>query len=115
MNARRVISLLCLIVLLPQCTHFVPYEGPAPPIGEKSVRVTTESGTQIELDDPVVEGADFAGWTDRRDLSSVVRVPLDSIAGFEIRELEGGRTFLLSFGIVLGVLVVGTAACGLGC
>jgi hypothetical protein len=88
---------LCLAALLPSCVSFQPYEGDGAPIGEKTVRVTQTSGERIVLESPWVdENGEFAGSVHgngaQRWVQWWVRIPMDSIAGFEVLPQPDGPT-----------------------
>ena len=105
MNARRMISLACLVVFLPRCMHWVPYEGPwtnGPPGGMREVRVTTTAGQQFTLAEPFVDGPDYVGEMD----GFVRRTPADSIAVYEVKDAHVGKTIALVVGVVAVLAVV---------
>lgn len=92
MTARQCIATLCFVALLPGCVTFQPYEGDGPPIGEPRVRVTRTSGESIVLATPEVENGEFAGLVRENGVQSVVRIPMESIAGFEVSRPDGRLT-----------------------
>jgi hypothetical protein len=106
MTARQTIAFLCLVALVPSCTYWVEYSPGPPSVEESPVRVTTVAGQQVRLTDPFVEGSDYVGSQSR----TVVRVPLDSIARFELRRFHVGRSVLLVIGppivFVAGVFAI---------
>jgi hypothetical protein len=91
---------LCLVVLLPSCVSFQPYQESGPPFGEEKVRVTQTSGERIVLETPRVEDGDYAGSVTSNGLTSEVRIPLDSVAGFEVLRTHEWRTALFVLGTI---------------
>ena len=65
------------------------------------VRVTMPDGTQVELENPSVEGDEL--------LAPGVSMPLADILELEVREFSMDRTALLLVGVAAGVLAVAVA------
>ena len=66
------------------------------------IRVTTQGESQVELENPSVEGDELVAPGDRS-------VPLGEILMLEVREFSMDRTALLLVGVAAGVLVVAVA------
>lgn len=99
MRPRRLIVLPCLVALLSSCTQWVSFSpGPPGPV-EGEVRVTTDAGRTVELTDPFVEGPEYVGTRE----GMVVRVPLDSIAQFEVKRNNVAGTVVTSVAVTAGV------------
>ena len=103
MTARQCMATLCLVVLLPSCVSFQPYQESGPPFGEEKVRVTQTSGERIVLENPRVEDGDYAGSVTTNGLTSEVRIPLDSVAGFAVLRKDGLTTALVVVGTIAAV------------
>lgn len=96
MTARQCIATLCLVALLPSCTTFKTYDG-VPPGTEGKVRVTLDrGGAPILLHDAQQMGDQYVGGLDGRtwfigcEDCSIRSIPIDSIARFEINEVNAG-------------------------
>jgi len=103
----RAVLLLLLLLNLTACStwqsvgpvslsQFIEVEQP------DRVRVTTQGESQVELENPSVEGDELVAPGDRS-------VPLGEILMLEVREFSMDRTALLLVGVAAGVLVVAVA------
>ena len=79
----------------PSPAQFIEAEQP------DRIRVTTQGESQVELENPSVEGDEVVGNTRS--------VPLGEILMLEVREFSMDRTALLLVGVAAGVLVVAVA------
>ncbi len=68
------------------------------------VRVLMRGGSQVELENPLVEGDEL--------VASGVSMPLADILLFEVREFSMDRTVLLAAGVAAGVLVAAVTVSG---
>lgn len=109
MTARQCIATLCLVALLPSCTTFKTYDG-VPPGTEGKVRVTLDrGGAPILLHDAQQMGDQYVGGLDGRtwfigcEDCSIRSIPIDSIARFEINEVNAGGT---AWAAILGTAVL---------
>jgi len=68
------------------------------------VRVLMRGGSQVELENPLVEGDEL--------VAPGVSMPLADILLFEVREFSMDRTVLLAAGVAAGVLVAAVAVSG---
>ena len=68
------------------------------------VRVLMRGGSQVELENPLVEGDEL--------VAPGVSMPLTDILLFEVREFSMDRTVLLAAGVAAGVLVAAVAVSG---
>ena len=107
MNARQCVATLCFVAFLPSCvTKYTPVPaGTVPPAGQEWVRVTPKGGgAPVVLHEPQQMGDQYVGGGDKRiwylDCTDceVVSIPMDSIAGFEIYEIDGGKSALRLIG-----------------
>ena len=103
----RAVLLLFLLLNLTACATWQPVNTPSPAQfieAEKPdrVRVTTQGESQVELENPSVEGDELVAPGDRS-------VPLGEILMLEVREFSMDRTALLLVGVAAGVLVVAVA------
>ncbi len=107
MNARQCLATLCFVAFLPSCVmKYTPVQaGAAPPPGQEWVRVTPKGGgAPVMLHEPQQMGDHYVGGGDARTWyidctdCEVVSIPMDSIAGFEIYEVDGGKSALLLIG-----------------
>jgi hypothetical protein len=99
MTARQTIAFLCLVALLPSCTHWVEVPGPPGPEEEK-VRVTTTAGEQVILVEHEMDDSEFGGWMEGYE--AYWTSPLDSVSTFAVSRHSGTRSALL----VVGTAVV---------
>ncbi len=111
MNARQCIATLCLVAFLTSCMTFKPHQG-VPPGSEGQVRVTLHGGAQVllndaqQMDDRYVGGLDNRTWYIGCGNCAVRSIPIDSIATFEVREVNSGGTVwavILGAGVLVGV------------
>ncbi len=99
----RVVLLFFLVLHLTACAAWQPVVAPSPAQFIEAeqpdrVRVTTQGESQVELENPSVEGDEVVGNTRS--------VPLGEILMLEVREFSMDRTMLLLGGVTAGVLVV---------
>ena len=103
----RAVLLLLLVLNLTACSTWQSV-GPVSPSQfieaeqPDRVRVTTQGESQVELENPSVEGDELVAPGDRS-------VPLGDIIMLEVREFSMDRTALLLVGVAAGVLVVAVA------
>ena len=102
----RAVLLLFLLLHLTACQtwHSVSTASPSQFIEAERpdrVRVTTQGESQVELENPSVEGDEVVGNTRS--------VPLGEILMLEVREFSMDRTVLLAVGVADGVLVAAGA------
>ena len=102
----RAVLLLFLVLHLTACYTWqgVATTSPAGVIEATQpdrVRVTMPDGTQVELENPSVEGDEL--------VAPGVSMPLADILELEVREFSMDRTALLLVGVAAGVLVVAVA------
>ena len=123
MSFRRVVSALMLAAYLPACTSFHATTqplaevtaGPTPP---EHLRVTTNDGAVVEVDEPRVANDTLYGstWTTGaggKQSAGVMTIPIASIRTVEVRKSDGTKTLLLVGGIVVGFVLLATAGtCG---
>ena len=117
----RPVALLMLVTFLSGCTTWRPTTlSPAQVIeegGASSIRVTRSDGTQVTVARPVVRNDSIAALEQACQNSSVAGgrfgcqevmrtiVPLDDVAGVEVRRWSLGRTTLL-VALLLAPIVV---------
>ena len=85
-------------VATPSPSQFIEAEQP------DRVRVLMRGGSQVELENPLVEGDEL--------VAPGVAMPLADILLFEVREFSMDRTVLLAAGVAAGVLVAAVAVSG---
>ncbi len=124
MSVRRILSCILLPAYLSSCvTNWeVQRASPEQVVEEEQpsqIRVTTTDHSEIVLDEPRVSGDTLIGL--ERDLSSfgsiyaapdtasVLEIPLADISHVALHKTNAGKSVLLGLGIVVGLLVVGTA------
>ena len=103
----RAVLLLFLLLNLTACSTWQGVATPSPSQFIEAeqpdlVRVTTQDGTELELENPSVEGDELVA-------SGGFSMPLADIIGLEVREFSMDRTMILLGGVVVGVLVVAMA------
>ena len=80
------------------------------------VRVLKPDGTQVELENPSVEGDQLVGTRTRGSggcfVTSDASVTLEDVLQIEIRNFSLGRAILAGFGAVWGVMIVIVGATG---
>ena len=121
MSFRRVVSALMLAAYLPACTIFHATTqplaevtaGPTPP---EHLRVTTNDGAVVEVDEPRVANDTLYGstWTTGaggKQSAGVMTIPIADIRTVEVRKSDGTKTILLVVGIVGGMLILSAASC----
>ena len=102
----RAVLLLFLVLHLTACSTWQSVNTPSPAQFIEAetpdrVRVTTQGESQVELENPSVEGDEL--------LAPGVSMPLADILELEVREFSMDRTALLLVGVAAGVLVVAVA------
>ena len=112
MTRYRAVLLLFLLLHLTACQtwHSVSAASPSQFIEAEQpdhVRVTTQGESQVELENPSVEGDEVVGNTRS--------VPLGEILMLEVREFSMDRTVLLAVGVAAGVLVAAVAVVAAVC
>ena len=113
MTRYRSVLLLFLVLNLTACTswHSVAIPSPAEFIEAEQpdrVRVTMPDGTQVELENPSVEGDELMGVHRMRDGDRLIRstrsVPLVEILQLEVRRYDLARSAGVSGLVVVGLL-----------
>ena len=108
----RAVLLLFLLLNLTACStwqsigpvspgRFIELEQP------DRVRVLMQNGTQVELEEPSVEGDEL--------VAPGVSMPLADILLLEVREFSMDRTVLLAVGVAAGVSVAAVAVVAAVC
>jgi hypothetical protein len=108
----RAVLLLFLLLHLTACHTWQPVATPSPSQFIEAeqpdrVRVTTEDVTELELENPLVEGDEL--------VAPGVSMPLADILLLEVREFSMDRTVLLAVGVAAGVLVAAVAVVAAVC
>ena len=103
----RAVLLLFLVLHLTACMSWQSAATPSPSQFIEAeqpdrVRVTTQDGTQVELENPSVEGDELVA-------SGGFSMPSADVVILESRKFSMDRTMILLGGVVVGVLVVAMA------
>ena len=119
MSARRIISCILLPAYLSSCTAWhVQSASPAQVVQEEQpsrIRVTTTSDSVVILLEPGVSGDTLIGFVKRDfsgapDTASALKIPLAGISHVALHKTNAGKSVLLGLGIVVGLVVVLSAA-----
>ena len=109
----RAVLLLFLVLHLTACMSWQSAATPSPSQFIEAeqpdrVRVTTQDGTQVELENPSVEGDELMGVHRMRDGDRLIRstrsVPLVEILQLEVRRYDLARSAGVSGLVVVGLL-----------
>jgi len=119
MSTRRILSCILLPAYLSSCTAWhVQSASPAQVVQEEQpsrIRVTTTSDSVVILQEPGVLGDTLVGFVKRDfsgapDTASALKIPLADISHVALHKTNAGKSVLLGLGIVVGLVVVLSAA-----